>query len=231
MADDTIRELLPDIADTLTASHARRETPADLSARLAALGRARGIRVTLVSDAGSHLVRIERPDGGTLSVGYCPPDAEPWILLGSRSWSEREVLRVDGMPIDVADVIRFFDEMWRDRDILRRLVDVGLIRLECRRLALEVGDDELQDALDAVRRGLGLHTAEVTHAWLRERGLDHAALEAYAHDHALVRKLRDTVVPRERDDDADRLFDQYLADRRSSATVEWFWGNEARTDR
>ena len=28
-----------------------------------------------------------------------------------------------------------------------------------------------------------------------------------------------------------RLFDRWLAERRRTAHVQWFWGNEARTDR
>jgi putative peptide maturation system protein len=105
-----------------------------------------------------------------------------------------EVVRVDGTALQVSDVIRCLDGMWRDREVVRRLVELCLIRLDSRRLSVEVRDDDVQDAMDALRRGLGLHSVEATHAWLAERGLDHDALETWAMDHALVRKVRDLIV-------------------------------------
>jgi len=200
MTDGLLGMALARVADRLAVAHAAPTPHAVVAAWLTEVTRETGLPITALTETapehrGLHVAVLDLPDGASLSLGFCPPLADPWLLLAARSWSERDVLRVDGTPLRIHDVIRFLDSMWRDRDLLRQLVDLCIVRDEIRRRGLTVDDVEIQEATDALRRGMGLTSAEATYRWLEERGLTEGDLEGYGRDHAMIARLRAEVVP------------------------------------
>jgi putative peptide maturation system protein len=139
-------------------------------------------------------VVIPVPGHGTFSLCFSPAQGIPWMLLGAQSWRERDFLRVGTEFLQVKDVVAYLDFIWREKDILRKLIELGIVRHELKRRGIGLTPDEVQDALDALRRSLGLYTIESTEAWMSARGLDAGRLESYAIDHGLVSKLRREVV-------------------------------------
>ncbi len=203
MATDALGRALVRVVETLRSLHGESTRPHAVVAALDAISGEAGIPIFALSEygpahRGTHVALIDLPDGATVSVGLCPPDADPWILLAARSWSERDVLQVDGAPLCIQDVIRYLDSMWRDRNVLKQLVDLGIVRNEIQRRRITVAPADVDSAVDALRRGLGLLGAEATRTWLAERGMQEVDLEAYGADHAAIRKLRSQVIdPRE----------------------------------
>lgn len=199
MLPDPLARTLSLVADTLRRAHESSTPNTDVCASLAAIAAETGTTIGAVTDEGPerqslHVALVDLADGATISLGFCPAEVEPWILLGSRSWSERDVLSVDGTPLRIQEVIRYLDGIWRDRALRTQLVNLCIVRDEIRRRCIEVADVEIQAAADALRRGLGLCSAEETMRWLDQRGMSVGDFEQCAVDHAMLAKLRTTIV-------------------------------------
>lgn len=147
---------------------------------------------------------LHLPEGGTVSLSYCPDRALPWPLRGVLRWSDRDFLRVNERVLQVDEVIAFLDFIWEQSPILDRLVNACLIHQALARDPIELSDDELQDTLDAFRRRHRLYKAADMHRWLEQRGVTHERLERLLAHEVRCAKLRDRVA-------ADRV-ESYFAD-------------------
>jgi putative peptide maturation system protein len=143
---------------------------------------------------------LTAPGVGTFSFALCPEGATPWPLRGVVSAREQDVLRVNGETLTLGQVIRVVDVLWDEADVLRRLVEIALVRDAVRARAIEVDAERLQAALDAFRVRAELFTVEATERWMEERGLSHVELEELLHGEAATLVLRDQVADQARMD-------------------------------
>jgi putative peptide maturation system protein len=159
-----------------------------------------GLALDLVWDdardgCGRHYdVLMRLPEGGTLSLSWCPPVGVPWPLRGARRFGDADLLRVDDAVLTVGEAIGRLDMMLADRSLSTRLVDACLARAELARHPVEVSQAELQRTMDAFRRTHRLHSVRSCREWMARRGLDQAQFEALIADHAAVAALRRRVT-------------------------------------
>jgi putative peptide maturation system protein len=157
-------------------------------------------------DESLHYDALVRAGGrDTVSLSVCRRGELPWPLRGVQRCSDADLLRVDGIVLRVADAIAHLDVLWQSDSLLQRLVDACLIEQAARELAVRVEPQEIQTALDSIRRRRGLHGAAETRAWMEVCGITSGVLEQMARDIARARKLKDLIV-------GDRARD-YLATR------------------
>jgi putative peptide maturation system protein len=189
------------------------------------------------------------PGHGTLSVSFSPERSLPWPLRGLHRWDEMCLLRVNGRGLDVAQAVACLEDLWAEAPAAERLVNACLIQAELDREPIELGPGELQAALDAFRRGHQLYTAEATRRWMERRGLDHAQLEQLVLDTLTIARLRERLTAAQVEpyfaahraefavaelDEPTRaaiqrmLFEEWLAEQRRTAHVEWNWGKARR---
>lgn len=137
---------------------------------------------------------IRRAGAGTISLSFCPERVLPWPLRGSQRSSERALLRVNATVLPVDRVVACLDFIWDEVPIMTRLIDACLIHEALNREAIELSAAELQDAMDAFRRGHQLYTAAQTRAWMERRSLTHRQLECLVADQAAIARLREHVA-------------------------------------
>jgi putative peptide maturation system protein len=137
---------------------------------------------------------LSLPGQGTVSLSFCPESALPWPLRGARPVSERCLVKVNTILLEVDQAMACLDFIWDEVRILNRLVNACLIQEALARDPIALSDDELQHALSAFRRAHKLYTAEETYRWMERHGLTHEQLERLVADDATVAKLRDRVT-------------------------------------
>ncbi len=191
--------VLAAIADELRALAEARATPPDALARMRALAARHDARIELVYErdaAGDayHFDALLEEAAGTITVRFCPDRGQPFLLRGAERLSDRDLVRVGGETLTVADAIAQLDFIWRDRPIMKRLIDACLVQAALRADPVELTDERVQAALDRIRLANGLHGAAETLAWMAERGLTHARLEAHAAEQAAILGLRDRIA-------------------------------------
>ncbi len=146
-------------------------------------------------DRSVHYDVLLRHDGaGTVSLGYCPDRVLPWPLRGAQRSAERSLLRVNTTVLAVDQVVACLDFIWNESPVMTRLIDACLIQEALARDPVEVSDAELQDAMDAFRRGHGLLTAAQTEAWMDRRSLTHRQLEQFVAAEVEVVRLRARIT-------------------------------------
>jgi putative peptide maturation system protein len=159
-----------------------------------------GLALNLIWDdardgCGRHYdVLMSLPEGGTVSLSWCPPVNVPWPLRGARRFGDADLLRVDDVVLTVGEAIGRIDMMLADRSLSTRLVNACLARAELARHPVEVSQAELQRTMDAFRRTHRLHSVQACREWMARRGLDPAQFEALIADHAAVAALRRRVT-------------------------------------
>ncbi|MBU2669869.1 hypothetical protein KOI35_40800 [Actinoplanes bogorensis] len=173
----------------------------------------------LVHDEEAYDVLIREP-GGTLSIAYSPAPSMPWPERGAVRYSDQDLARIDGRKLRVSEALSALDFLWYDHDVLARLVDTCLIHAELERDPVDLSDEEVQTAADAYRRARGLLDPASTERWLNERGLSHDDFTALVTNIAEVARLRARI---------GGGFDEWLADARAAASIEWFWLARERT--
>ncbi len=131
---------------------------------------------------------------GTASLSFCPDRAVPWPLRGAHRWSDKDLLRVNDTVLGVDQALAALDFIWDEARITDLLVNACLVREALDKDPITLSDEELQDALDAFRRGRKLYTAEDTHRWMKRHGLTHEKVEALVADEAIVARLRQRVT-------------------------------------
>lgn len=171
-------------------------TPAQAVAQIRALAGS-GVELVHERDAATDRYQfdaiVDLPDGAAV-VRYCPDRGAPFVLRGAERLGDRDLVQVDGEVLSVPHAIALLDFIWRERPMMRRLLDVCILQGALRADPVELREDQVQAALDAIRAANGLYSAEVTRRWMAERGITHEMLEAHAADQAAIRALRDRVV-------------------------------------
>jgi putative peptide maturation system protein len=137
---------------------------------------------------------IRGPEAMTVSLSVCPDRALPWPLRGVQKSRDSDLLRVNGTVLSVADGAARLDVLWQSDALMQSLIDACLIDGAIRTQAIEIGPQDLQKALDAIRRRRGLYTAEATRAWMQASGATEQTLEHLATGVALAAKLRDLIA-------------------------------------
>jgi putative peptide maturation system protein len=224
--------------------------PADALARVAALRAAHpGVEIELVweetpADGSLHydlLLRGGPEAAGTLSLSWCPDGALPFALRGAHRWSDRDLLRVDGVPFTVPEAMIALELLWREARLIDRVIDSAIVKRTLLREPIDLDEEAQQAAVDAFRAARGLTTASATSAWLRDRGFAVEQLLELACDEAILAALRARVArpalegrlgadglaaldPARRAALERELFEAWLAAERRRAAIEWNWG-------
>lgn len=133
-------------------------------------------------------------DAGTLSVSYCADEEVPWPIRGLQRVSESLVLRVNGDPVHIGQVVTSLDYAWHQLHVGRHLIDMSLIDQEIRNRKIEPSDEQLASALDAFRRARRLFTASSVEQWMAEHGVSPAQLENHLRHGVARQELRRQVV-------------------------------------
>ncbi len=190
---------------------------------------------------------------GTIALTYGPDQAVPWPLRGVQHAKERDLLRVNDTVMEIQEGMGSLDVLWNAPHLLQRLIDTCLIGEALAADPIAVSDAELQAAMDGFRRARGLLTTAATRRWLVEHGMSLHELEQHVEEIVKLAVLRERIAAAqigadlaatradvEQDDpaapDATRrkqieheIFEEWLAERRADARIEWFWGDVRRT--
>jgi putative peptide maturation system protein len=150
-------------------------------------------------DLSRHYDALVRPPGfaGIVALSVCPDDTLPWPLRGLQPWRDSDLLRVNGTVMPVENAIQQLDLLWQKTPLMQRLIDSCLIEAELQRRQIEVTPDEVQSAIDEMRRRRGLLSAADTNAWLVSSGMSMHGLSDLAVKLARAAKLREAVVGHE----------------------------------
>jgi len=134
------------------------------------------------------------PGDGTISLSYSPESGLPWSLRGGHRVSDRVLLRVNGITMEVGQAIACLDFLWDETALTDRLITSCLLRQELEEDPVDLTDAELQDGMDAFRRARGLLSTEATTEWMARRGLSHHDLEELVAAELTVAWLRSKVT-------------------------------------
>jgi putative peptide maturation system protein len=185
-----------------------------------------GLHVNLIwnqrpyDHAIAYTLLLRDPQQGTVSISYAPNGNVPWPLRAAQPWRERDLLRVNGVTLSVEEACSMIDVLWSESRLQLTLIDACLIEEQLRSAPPSISDDDIEEAMDAFRRTHGLLEEEQTVHWLRDRGLTLDDLERIAKRAASIRALRRAVA-----EDRIEVFEQWLAERRRGAVIEWNWGD------
>lgn len=199
-AEDRVGTLLEDAAAVLVRLRGER-VPVDAAWTEIAALRARhpGRTIELVWEresytAGIHYDLLLELGDGTLSVSYCGDEEVPWPARGLQRVSESLVLRVNGDPIQIGQVVTSLDYAWHQLHVGRHLIDMSLIDQEIRERKIGVSDEQLAGALHAFRTRRRLFTAVSVERWLAEHGASPAQLEHHLRQDVARAELKRQVV-------------------------------------
>ena len=202
MSSDPVTASLRDVLAFLQALASERVAPPDALERLAALRAALpALTIDLVWDTGQAdgavhydaLIRGPSADQ-TVTLSVSPDGGLPFPLRGAHRWTDRELVRVDGTELGVADAMTALEGLWREARLLERIVDTAIVRRELDRAPIALDEADTQLALDRFRSAHGLLTAADTDAWLRSHGLAPDQLVAIACEALLLERLRHRTV-------------------------------------
>jgi putative peptide maturation system protein len=110
------------------------------------------------------------PGAGTLSLAFAPDRAVTWALRQAHHARESDLLRVNGLTLNMQTVMGYLDGLWHDARLLDSLVDGCLVRQAIDARGIEASDAEVRDATAAFRRQHGLTAEPALDAWLGQRG-------------------------------------------------------------
>ena len=191
------------VAESLTflrALQADSIRPAEARMRLQSLRRGHPqLDIDLLSeveafDGTVHYDVLLRSGAGTVSMSWCPERAVPWPLRGVHHWKEGDLLRVNAHVMQVDTAVTCLDFMWNEAGMVERLVNMCVMQEELDREPIDLGADDLQQAMDHFRAARGLFRAEDTQRWLHSHGMTHEKLERQVGEAAIVPKLRERVT-------------------------------------
>ena len=204
---DTLRCLV-DLARTAT-------TPRDAAAGFRGLAhRHRGLDPSLVWEAEGHLggvhydALLRLPGAGTVSLALAPDRALPWALRHAHHARESDLLRVNGLTLNMQTVMGYLDGLWHDARLLESLIDGCLVRQAIDARGIEASNAEVRDATTAFRRARRLTSETALSAWLRQRGWTTYDLQHEMRRTVIARKLRRQIAD-------DRVRDYFSRNRRA----------------
>jgi putative peptide maturation system protein len=146
-------------------------------------------------DLAAYDMLLGHPDGGTVALSWRPDHASPWLADYAEHWAANYVVSVGDAHLTVQDALTSLRISGReDAGLLDRLVEETITRKAVVDRGVDCTPEEAQDALDSVRRSLGLHTAAATHAWLRTVGWSEHEFASLVAGGLRVRKVRDVIV-------------------------------------
>jgi putative peptide maturation system protein len=154
------------------------------------------------------------PGPGTTSLSYCPDRALPWPLIDGQRADDRVVLRVDGVSVEVDEIMAQLDALHAGT-LADELVAGALVRHELAADPVHLTTAELQQAMDSFRRARGLLTRAATDAWLTRYGWTHADLEELAATEATAERLRERLI-------TDQI-EAYFAEQGDGLDVARIW--------
>lgn len=147
-----------------------------------------------VSDS-THYEAIVHDGSTSVVVRVCPAGGAPWIMQNAQRWADADLLRVNGVNMDIADAIAALDHLWSDERLLRRLIDACIVRRHVLHdTSLEPSEPELQDAVEALRRSYGLYSIAALDAWLKTQCINYRQFEGLAREAAVLDKFRRRVT-------------------------------------
>jgi len=212
------------ITDLLAALSKDRVPPNRAEKRVQELARELRCEIQLLwqhesfDDSFQYDVLVRTPDQDTVSLGFCPEPDTPWPLRGVQRWDDKQLVRVNSIVMAVDEAMALLDLFWNEVRLVRRLVDVCLVREALAKSGIELTDDDLQTALDAFRRTVGLCSAKETHVWMTKHGISEEKLLQYAHNYAAVGKLREHVAD-------GKVTNYFEAHREDFATVRFAYAD------
>ena len=110
-------------------------TPRDAAAGFRELAhRHRALDPSLVWEAEGHLggvhydALLRLPGTGTVSLALAPDRALPWALRHAHHARESDLLRVNGLTLNMQTVMGYLDGLWHDARLLESLIDGCLVR-------------------------------------------------------------------------------------------------------
>lgn len=210
---------LTDTAELLAALDAEQAAPDRALAQLASL-RARhpALAIDLAWQTEEHDLRrsydalVRDGERGTLAMTWCADHGAPLALRGMQRASQRELVSVDGVKLEIDEAMEALEFMWGSVRVLDRVIDTCIVKGEAEREPIELSDGELQAGVEAFRAARGLWSLDATNAWLAARGLTQEMLERIVGDELMLRALRRRVTAgaldralRERPADFDRI--------------------------
>ena len=113
---------------------------------------------------------IGGPGGDVVALAISGAAELPWPLRGVQRWSNDHLGSVNGRPVLVNDALVTVECLGSDPALVRRLIDASIIETELQLRPVSPSDADIAEATAAIRRGLGLLTADSTRRWLAERG-------------------------------------------------------------
>src|SRR6185436_14347799 len=131
---------------------------------------------SLVWEAEGHLggvhydALLRLPGAGTLSLALAPDRALPWALRHAHHAREGDLLRVNGLTLNMQTVMGYLDGLWHDARLLESLIDGCLVRQAVDARGIEASDRQVREATSAFRRRRKLTSESALSAWLRRRG-------------------------------------------------------------
>jgi putative peptide maturation system protein len=134
-------------------------------------------------------------DAGSVALSWHPDDGVPWTALTADHWAANYVLTVNGASTSIQSALLYLSaRLQRRPDLMRDLVDRSLIFAAIGDAPPEIGEPELDAAVDAFRRGQGLFSGAAMQRWLDEMQLTMETLQELVLQSLQLQKFQDATV-------------------------------------
>ncbi|MEV0972862.1 TIGR04500 family putative peptide maturation system protein [Microtetraspora glauca] len=184
-------ELLRGLHRRRTAVQEARNAVAEWSARYPAAQAQLVVDVRPGSPVVDYDLLVNHPRGGTVAVSVPVDDGVPWLIDHSTHWAAGYLLSVDRVHVPVAEALAMTRTLARrDQTVHDEIIDQCLVHNEVLTDHEPVGDEELAEAAEEIRRAWRLHDRAATLAWLAEMGMSGPQFEAFIAGAARRRRFR-----------------------------------------
>lgn len=138
---------------------------------------------------------LRRDDEGVIGLTWQPSDGLPWLVRYADHWASNLVVTVNGRNTTVQQALLMLRVAPRARvDLLTEVVNQQLLLAAAEERSVPVTQHDVQEAADALRRSLGLESAQATFDWLREMRLPREQFDAIARSVAQTQKLLEDIA-------------------------------------
>jgi len=147
------------------------------------------------SDVLDYDVLLTIPQAGAVALSWRPDEGVPWSARYADHWAANFVLSVNDQPTTIQSALIYLSARLKRRpDLMRELVDRSLTFAAMQETPPEIGDAELESAIDAFRRAQGLFTGVATQAWLDDMQLTMESLEGLVAESLQLQKFKDAIT-------------------------------------